>query len=77
MFPLDQLTPGQKAIIESIETDFLPLKLIEMGCLPGNEISLLYLAPFRDPLYLKIDESHLAIRKEVARYIMVKPLKDG
>jgi ferrous iron transport protein A len=77
MFPLDQLTPGQKAIIESIETDFLPLKLIEMGCLPGNEISLLYLAPFRDPLYLKIDESHLAIRKEVARYIMVKPLTDG
>jgi ferrous iron transport protein A len=77
MFPLDQLTPGQKAIIESIETDFLPLKLIEMGCLPGNEISLLYLAPFRDPLYLKIDESHLAIRKDVARYIMVKPLTDG
>jgi ferrous iron transport protein A len=77
MFPLDQLTPGQKAIIESIETDFLPLKLIEMGCLPGTEISLLYLAPFRDPLYLKIDESHLAIRKDVARYIMVKPLTDG
>ena len=76
MFPLDQLALGQKAIIKSIETDFLPLKLIEMGCLPGNEISLLYLAPFQDPMYLKIDEAHLAIRKEVARYIMVKPLKD-
>lgn len=74
MFPLDQLALGQKAIIKSIETDFLPLKLIEMGCLPGNEISLLYLAPFQDPLYLKIDDAHLAIRKEVARYIMVKPL---
>ena len=47
-----------------------------MGCLPGNEISLLYLAPFQDPLYLKIDEAHLAIRKEVAQYIMVKPLLD-
>ena len=76
MFPLDQLALGQKAIIKSIKTDFLPLKLIEMGCLPGNEISLLYLAPFQDPMYLKIDEAHLAIRKEVARYIMVKPLKD-
>ncbi len=76
MFPLDQLALGQRAIIKSIETDFLPLKLIEMGCLPGNEISLLYLAPFQDPMYLKIDEAHLAIRKEVARYIMVKPLKD-
>ena len=77
MFPLDQLALGQKAIIKSIETDFLPLKLIEMGCLPGNEISLLYLAPFQDPLYLKIDEAHLAIRKEVAQYIMVKPLLDA
>ena len=76
MFPLDQLAIGQRAIIKSIETDFLPLKLIEMGCLPGNEISLLYLAPFQAPMYLKIDEAHLAIRKEVARYIMVKPLKD-
>ena len=76
MFPLDQLAIGQRAIIKSIETDFLPLKLIEMGCLPGNEISLLYLAPFQDPMYLKIDEAHLAIRKEVARYIMVKPLKE-
>ena len=74
MFLLDQLGIGQKAIIESIETDFLPLKLIEMGCLPGNEISLLYLAPFSDPLYLKIDGAHLAIRKEYARFIMVKPL---
>ncbi len=76
MFPLDQLALGQRAIIKSIETDFLPLKLIEMGCLPGNEISLLYLAPFQDPMYLKIDEAHLAIRKEVARYIMVKLLMD-
>ena len=76
MFPLDQLALGQRAIIKSIETDFLPLKLIEMGCLPGNEISLLYLAPFQDPMYLKIDEAHLAIRKEVAQYIIVKPLLD-
>ena len=76
MFPLDQLAIGQRAIIKSIETYFLPLKLIEMGCLPGNEILLLYLAPFQVPMYLKIDEAHLAIRKEVARYIMVKPQQD-
>ena len=77
MFPLDKLALGQRAIIKSIETDKLPLKLMEMGCLPGNEISLLNLAPFQDPMYLKIDESHLAIRKEVAQHIMVKPLIDG
>ena len=72
MISLDKLALGETAIIESIETDFLPLKLIEMGCLPGNEVSLRYLAPFRDPMYLKIDEAHLAIRIEAAKYIMVK-----
>ena len=76
MFSLDQLALGQKAIIKSIETDFLPLKLIEMGCLPGNEISLLHSAPFKDPLYFKIDQAYLAIRKEVTQYIMVEPLLD-
>lgn len=72
MIPLDQLIKGVQAEIESIETDRLPLKLIEMGCLPGNTISLIQKAPFNDPLYLKIDESHLAIRKETAKHIFVR-----
>ena len=58
MIPLDQLALGEKAEIEQIETDFLPLKLIEMGCLPGNSISLIQKAPFSDPLYLKIDSNN-------------------
>jgi ferrous iron transport protein A len=75
MIPLDQLTKGELATIETIETDKLPLKLIEMGCLPGNEISLIQKAPFNDPLYLKIDESHMAIRKETAQHIFVRLIK--
>jgi ferrous iron transport protein A len=75
MIPLDQLTKGEQATIDTIETDQLPLKLIEMGCLPGNSISLIQKAPFNDPLYLKIDESHLAIRKETAQHIFVRLIK--
>ena len=71
MFPLDHLLIGQKAVIESIETDFLPLKLIEMGCLPGNEVHLEQLAPLKDPMYLVIDGCHLAIRKETAQHITI------
>ena len=72
MIPLDQLPKGKLAIIEDIDSDQLPLKLIEMGCLPGNKVSLIQKAPLNDPLYLKIDESHLAIRKESAQYIFVR-----
>ena len=72
MIPLDQLSLGVEAEIEKIDTDKLPLKLIEMGCLPGNIISIVQKAPFNDPLYIKIDESHLAIRKETAKDIFVR-----
>ena len=77
MFPLDQLALGQKAIIESIETDFLPLKLIEMGCLPGNTIKLLQFAPFKDPIYLDVNGTRLAIRRETAKYIFIKNSTDA
>ena len=72
MIPLDQLPKGKLAVIEVVDSDQLPLKLIEMGCLPGNKVSLIQKAPLNDPLYLKIDESHLAIRKESAQHIFVR-----
>lgn len=72
MVSLDTLEHGQSGHIEHINTDDLPLKLIEMGCLPGNSIALIQKAPFSDPLYIKIDDSYLAVRKEIAQHIFVQ-----
>ena len=66
------LKKGERAIIKEFSIDRVPLKLLEMGCLPGNEVSLVQLAPFSDPLYLNINGSHLAIRKEIATQIEVE-----
>ena len=55
MIPLDQLPKGKLAVIEDIDSDQLPLKLIEMGCLQGNKVSLIQKAPFNDPLYFKFN----------------------
>lgn len=66
------LKKGQKAIIKDFDTEIIPLKLLEMGCLPGNTVELLQIAPFGDPLYLDINGSHLAIRMETAREIEVE-----
>lgn len=71
MITLDQLKKNQRAKIVEIDTDLLPLKLIEMGCLPGNEVHLEQIAPLKDPMYLVIDGCHLAIRKETAQYITI------
>lgn len=69
---IDTLQIGQRAIIKEFSVDVVPLKLLEMGCLPGNEISLVQTAPFHDPLYLNINGCHLAIRKETAAQIEIE-----
>ncbi len=66
------LRKGEKAIIKDFDADIIPLKLLEMGCLPGNKVQLLQIAPLGDPLYLNVNGSHLAIRVETAREIEVE-----
>lgn len=43
-----------------------------MGCLPGNEVELLQTAPFGDPLYITVNDSHVAIRLETAKEIGIE-----
>ena len=72
MITIASLKIGQKGIIKEFSLDSVPLKLLEMGCLPGNEVKLVQIAPFKDPLYLNINGSHLAIRLETARRIEIE-----
>ncbi len=76
MLSIASLKIGQRAIIKDFSVEAIPLKLLEMGCLPGNEVVLLQEAPFKDPLYLTINGCHLAIRKEIASKIEIKMI-DG
>ncbi len=71
MYTIASLTKGEIGIIESFDVELIPLKLIEMGCLPGSEVELVQEAPFQDPLYIKINDSFVAIRKETAEQIII------
>jgi ferrous iron transport protein A len=66
------LKKGQKAIITDFNIDAIPLKLLEMGCLPGNVVELIQIAPLGDPIYINVNDSHVAIRKETAIEIDVE-----
>lgn len=66
------LKKGEKGIIQDFDIDAVPLKLIEMGCLPGNTVELVQYAPFNDPLYININGSYVAIREETAVKIFIK-----
>jgi len=71
MQTLDTLIKGEKAIIMSFIVDDIPLKLIEMGCIEGSFVELVQKAPLKDPLYLNVNGTYLAIRKETASQILV------
>ena len=62
---------GERGVIEEISFDDIPLSLLEMGCLPGESVELLQRAPLLDPLYIRVNGSHLAIRTETASQILI------
>jgi ferrous iron transport protein A len=76
MATIATLKKGQKAIIGEMNSNDIPLKLLEMGCLPGNVVELIQMAPFKDPLYLNINETFLSIRRETAKLVNVELIED-
>ncbi len=71
MTTIASLQIGELGYISEDSLDTIPLKLLEMGCLPGAEVELVQLAPLKDPLYICVNGSHLAIRKETAEKIII------
>ncbi|EMY80719.1 ferrous iron transport protein A [Psychroflexus gondwanensis] len=76
MLTIASLKKGQKAIIGEMTSQDIPLKLLEMGCLPGNHVELIQIAPFKDPLYLNINDTFLSIRRETAKLIHIELIPD-
>lgn len=63
------LAYGQKGIIKDFSEHVLPIKLLELGCLPGNSVELVQIAPLNDPIYINLNGSHIAIRRSLAQLI--------
>lgn len=72
MLTLDKLKLGQKASIQKFTDDFLSLKLIEMGCLPGETVKLSNVAPLGDPIAIEVSGYLLSLRKKEASTVVVK-----
>ncbi len=69
---LSQLKFGQEAIVEKVIDNELSLKLLEMGVLPGETVSLENIAPFGDPIAIKVGEYKMCIRLQDASNIEIK-----
>jgi ferrous iron transport protein A len=73
MANLADLKIGEKGEIVGFTDDSLSLKLLEMGCLPGTEVVLTHLAPFGDPIAIRVSGSYtLSMRREEAETMLIK-----
>jgi ferrous iron transport protein A len=69
---LSELKPGQEAIISRFDRNEIYLKLMEMGCVPGERIFLEQIAPLGDPISIKIAGYSLSLRLNEAEHINVE-----
>jgi ferrous iron transport protein A len=68
---LSELKPGQEAIINQFDNNEIFLKLMEMGCVPGEKIYLEQVAPLGDPISVKVSGYILSLRLNEAEHIEV------
>jgi ferrous iron transport protein A len=74
MRSLDKLKKGEKATVLSFNNASLRNKLIEMGCLPGETITLSKIAPLGCPISIKLNSSEISLRKDEAATVIVQLL---
>ncbi|MFD2100426.1 FeoA family protein [Flagellimonas iocasae] len=77
MATVADLAYGQKGIIKDFSEHILPIKLLELGCLPGNSVELVQVAPLKDPIYINLSGSHIAIRRSLAQLIELDIVEDN
>jgi len=69
---LSDLKPGQEGIIKEFVNEDIFLKLMEMGCVPGERILLEQVAPLGDPISVNVAGYHLSLRLNEAEHILVE-----
>ena len=75
MFPLSRLPMGKKARVLSLSSqEPLRGRLIDLGFVPGSEITPLYAAPMGDPRAYLICDTVIALRQRDAATVAVEGL---
>jgi len=68
---LDQLLPGQKAMIVTV-TGPAQRRLMDLGFVPGCSVEAVQESPWGDPVAYLVCGAVIALRRRDARYILVQ-----
>lgn len=66
-----QMKPGEVGIVSGFTDEFLSVKLMEMGCLPGAAVRFNFKAPFGDPICISVSGYELSLRLDEAATISI------
>lgn len=69
---LSQLAPGEEGTIVAFTDLEMSLKLMEMGCLPGETVAVERFAPLGDPIAIRVAGYQLCLRKNEASVIIIE-----
>jgi len=69
---LSELKSGSRGRITGFESPELELKLMEMGCLPGETVVVEQVAPMGGPMNIRVAGYHLSLRKDEAVHVEVE-----
>lgn len=69
---LSELVPGENGVINSFTNNEIFLKLMEMGCVPGEKVQVDLVAPLGDPISIYIAGYQLSLRLNEAEHIFVE-----
>ena len=73
---LNELRAGQSALIESVGGEgTLRQHFLDMGVIPGAEVTMIKLAPMGDPMELRIHGYELTLRLADAEKIGIRPIE--
>jgi len=71
---LAELPIGSRGrVSEVLGTDELSVRLMEMGLIPGVEVSMVGQAPLGDPLELELRGYRLSVRRSEAARVRIEP----
>ena len=71
---LSEIKVGKSVVIKSFEKDDIFLKLMEMGCVPGEIITVDQIAPLGDPISILVAGYNLSLRINEAENIWVEEI---
>ena len=71
---LSEIKAGKSVVVKSFSKDEIFIKLMEMGCVPGEIILVDQIAPLGDPISIFVAGYHLSLRINEADNILVEEL---